>query len=69
MQQQLESQQAQHAIQMQDMSGRADQLERQLQQATDLEQQHVAQLSASEANLVEVRQVSCTLRMKTQNLA
>ena len=58
MQQQLESQQAQHATQLQDMGSRADQLESLLQQATDLDQQHLAQLRACESELGQARQVS-----------
>lgn len=58
MQQQLESQQAQHAVQLQGATNRADQLDSLLQQATDLDQQHLAQLSACESDLSEARQVS-----------
>ena len=57
MQQQLEAQQAQHALQLQDLGGKAEQLESHLQQATDLDQQHVTQLIAREADLDELRQV------------
>lgn len=58
MQQQLESQQAQHASQLQGATSRADQLGSLLQQAADLDQQHLAQLSACESDLTEARQVS-----------
>ena len=57
MQQQLESQQAQHATQLEDMGSRAGQLESLLQQATDLGQQHLAQLRACESELGQARQV------------
>ena len=54
-QQQLEAQQAQHAAQIQGMSEQQAGL---LRQATELDQQHLAQLSARESDLAEMRQVS-----------
>ncbi|KAL3147252.1 hypothetical protein ABBQ32_002745 [Trebouxia sp. C0010 RCD-2024] len=62
MQQQLESQQAQHAVQLQGATNRADQLDSLLQQATDLDQQHLAQLSACESDLSEARQLHARLQ-------
>lgn len=56
-QQQLEAQQAQHAIDLQDLSSKAEEMESRLQQAADLDQQHVTQLTACEADLEELRQV------------
>ena len=56
-QKQLEAQQAQHAVELQDLSSRADEMESRLQQATDLDRLHVTQLTASEADLDELRQV------------
>ena len=55
--QQLEAQQAQHAVKLQDLSSKADEMESRLQQAIDLDQQHVTQLTACEADLAELRQV------------
>ena len=57
MQQQLETQQAQHAAQISDMDSRADELQSMWKQATDLDQQHLAQLRAREADLDELNQV------------
>ena len=56
-QQQLEAQQAQHAVELQDLSSKADKMGSQLQQAADLDQQHVTQLTACEADLHESREV------------
>lgn len=56
-QQQLEAQQAQHAVELQDLSSKAEEMESRLQQATELDQQHVTQLTACEADLDELRQV------------
>ena len=56
-QQQLEAQQAQHAVELQDLSNKADEMGSQLQQAKDLDQQHVTQLTACEADLDELRKV------------
>ena len=58
LQQQLEAQQAQHAAEAQEMTEKADHMEGQLRQAADVEHQHVAKLSAHEADLRELRVVS-----------
>lgn len=53
-QQQLE---AQHAAQVEDLGSKAAQMESLIRQATDLDQQHVTELNAREADLDELRQV------------
>ena len=57
-QQQLEAQQAQHAAQIEDMSSKAAQMESLIRLATELDQQHVTELNAREADLDELRQVN-----------
>ena len=56
-QQQLEAQQAQHAIQVAGMSSKAEQMEGLIRQASELDQHHVTELNAREADLDELRQV------------
>ena len=58
-QQQLEAQQARHAAQIEDMSSKAAQMESLIRQATGLDQQHITELNAREADLDELRQVNC----------
>ena len=57
-QRQLEAQQAQHAAQIEDMSSKAAQMESLIRQATELDQQHVTEVNAREADLDELRQVN-----------
>ena len=57
MQQQLEAQQAQHAAQISDMEGKANEMQSMWRQVSDLDQQHLAQLRAREADLDELNQV------------
>lgn len=48
---------AQHADELQHLSSEADEMKKQLLQATSLDQQHVTQLTACEADLEELREV------------
>ena len=67
-QQQLEAQQAQHAVELQNLSGKAEEIKSRLQQVTDRDQQHVTQLTACEADLDELRQVgSATVQSLQQS--